>query len=117
MNDAPATVDLQTLLQSMKKTAGLSPVKVTTKSWGTLYIRPPTVAEVDAQTEADKEETPGTKRQRFARAAARLICDANGRLLFDEKNPEHLALLDAQPWAELEAVLAKVDFAGGTPGK
>ena len=54
MNDAPATVDLQTLLQSMKKTAGLSRVMLTSISWGTLYIRTHTVAEGDAQTEADK---------------------------------------------------------------
>jgi len=75
--------------------------------WGIVYVKAPTVEEVDANTEA--KDTDGKKR-RLARGAARIICDENGKLVFDELNEEHVSLLEKQPWALLEKVLNAANF-------
>lgn len=100
------------LLALMQVTADAKPIPVVTKSWGTLYVKPPTVEEVDESSQEDEakqkeDEAEGKKdRHRFARSAARVICDAEGTRVFDVTNPDDINLLAKQPWGELQKVLA-----------
>jgi len=106
------------LLALMRVTAETKPIPVQTKAWGTLYVKSPTVEEVDENTAADEEKrkeeaAEGRKdKRRFARSAARLICDAEGNRIFDATNDDDIDLLAKQPWNLLQAVLA----VGGGPG-
>jgi len=100
------------LISLMQATANVAPVAVETKAWGTVYVKPPTVEEVDEATEADEEkrkeeEAEGKKdKRRFARSAARVLCDEEGNRLFDQSNKSDIDLLARQPWALLQKVLA-----------
>ncbi len=88
---------------AMQATANIKPRSAGVPEWGDLYVRAITVAEVEEQT-ADTD-AKGDK-FRFARAAARVLCDADGNLLFDAKEPEDVNLLSRQPWTLLQKVLA-----------
>lgn len=93
------------LVAAMQVTAARKPRPVKTKQWGTVYVRDVTVAEVDLR---DDEEEKKTKNQ-LARGAARVLCDENGKLLFDENNEADVALLAKQPWPLLRKVLQDND--------
>lgn len=109
-------LSLQELIDAMRVTANPKPVPVpAVEGWPKLYVRPPTVEEVDRR--ANAVDTEKDKKHRFAKGAARVICNSNGVLLFDEDNTEHLELLAAQPWAMLQKVLTMADPDKGiTPG-
>lgn len=94
------------LIKAMQETARQKPRAVKTKQWGTVYIREVTVAEIDEQT-ADTESKNDKKR--FARGAARVICDQDGNRLFDPDNESDIALLAKQPWPLLRQVLQDDD--------
>lgn len=85
----------------MQRTARITPAAVEVDGWGTVHVRPLTVAEVDARV-ADGEDA----KSQLARGAARVICDAEGQRLFDPDNAEDVALLSSQPWPLLEKVIA-----------
>ena len=90
----------------MEATAAEKPRAVTIKGWGTLYVRPLTVAEVEEGQEIDA----GSKDKRnLARGAARLICDEDGGRLFDPANAEDVELLARQGWNRLRRVLEAAD--------
>lgn len=99
-------MDRAALIAAMQASVAAPPVAVTVPGWGTLYVKPPTVAEVDAASSATEPEDG--KPRRFARAAARVICDADGVRLFDPASEEDVSLLAAQPWSMLQQVLAAV---------
>lgn len=81
------------------------------EGWGTLHIRPLTVAQVDLQQQESRKD--GKDALRFARAAARMLCDEHGVLLFDEASEADLQLLASQPWESLRKVLeAEIEDAG-----
>ena len=61
-----------------------------------------TVAEVDA---ARQQEEPDDDKQ-FARGACRVLCDKDGKRIFDATKPEDVDLLAAQPWSMLTKVIA-----------
>jgi len=92
------------LIAAMKATAETPPRKIEVPGWGTVFVKALTVEQVDLQ----QQETvvDGKDRLRFARAAARLLCDEKGALLFDANDPEHLELLAKQPWESLKRVIA-----------
>ncbi len=96
------------LIAAMRATAAEPPRKRTIPKWGEVYIRDVTVSEIEDQTEdtADKKN-----KHRIARAAARVLCDAEGVLLFNCDDPEDVALLARQPWKLLSAAIAE-----DTPG-
>lgn len=102
------------LLALMRVTAAPTLIPITTKQWGTIYIKPPTVEEVDETTDADEakraEDAKAGKKdkRRFARSAARLICDKEGDRIFDADNAADVELLAKQPWMLLQKVLAAV---------
>lgn len=93
---------LEELIARMRETAAAPPATVTVEGWGTLHVKAPTVAEVD-QARAQAEPEDGKE---LARGACRVICSADGSRLFDPENAEHVDLLNAQPWAKLQRVIA-----------
>lgn len=120
------------LMAAMQATATEKPRKITIKGWGDVYVRNLTVAEVDEQSQeqrqgADETVDPNTlspvelmrrnKGYRLARSAARLICDENGKKLFDRDNPDDVALLASQPWKYLHQVLNTSDDFDEVAGK
>ena len=104
---------LEEVIAAMEVTAVLRPVKVEVKGWPELYVRPVTVdeAELQAADMQDKNNANGG----LSRAAARVICNADGKILFDARNPKHVALLGKQPWPKLQKLLtaANEDAAPG----
>jgi hypothetical protein len=93
------------LRAAMKATAVPKPKKLPeVPGWGTLYVKPLTVEEVDLQQQEIAVE--GKDPLRFARGVARLLCDENGDTLFDPSNPDDLQLLAKQPWDMLQGVIA-----------
>jgi len=91
------------LIAKMKVTAAQKPTAVTVPGWGKVWVRSLTVDEVDAQ---DEDTNDKKDRTRLSRGAARLICDENGKRMFDPENPEDVKLLAAQPWNLVQMVLA-----------
>jgi hypothetical protein len=95
------------LIAAMQLTAAEKPVPVEVKGWGTVYIRALTVAEVEEQADdvADKND-----KSRIARGAARLLCDEDGKMLFDPKNEEDIKLLAKQPWRLIRKIIDASDI-------
>ena len=92
------------IIAAMRLTATEAPRAVTVPKWGTVYVRDITVAEIEEQTNdtADKKD-----KHSIARAAARVLCDVDGTLLFNPNDPEDVALLARQPWKLLSAVITE----------
>lgn len=97
------------LIAAMQITASPRPVPVPVPNWGTVYVKPPTVEEVDANTDDNGKPGEVDRKRRLARAAARVICDEQGQRLFDPTNKDDVDLLAIQPWAMLQLVLAGAD--------
>jgi hypothetical protein len=91
------------LIAAMKATAATPPRKITVPGWGDVYVKALTVEQVDLQQQ--EPAVDGKDRFRFARGAARMLCDESGALLFDADKAEDLELLAAQPWDTLKAIL------------
>lgn len=110
-------MDRQALIAAMQRTAERKVTAVAVPEWGTMYIRLLTVAEVDEQTAdtraAQKVDEEGNiikyDRTRFARAAARAMCDEKGDPIFDPHNAADVELLASQPWKLLRQVLDASD--------
>lgn len=98
------------LIAAMQATASPKPVAVTVEGWGTLYVKPPTVEEVDAASDF-KEPADGRKRK-LARGAARIICDAEGARVFDPESDADVDLLAIQPWSMLQDVMTASQMKG-----
>jgi hypothetical protein len=93
------------LIAVMRGDGAEKPIEVRIERWGTLYVRLPSVAEVEAlKDDPDDEGEPQTQHA-LARSAARIICDADGKRLFDPDNEDDVALLAARRWADLQKVL------------
>lgn len=97
------------LIAAMQATRAPKPIQVTTEKWGIVYVKPRTVEEVDADSQNDKGEDGENKKRRLARGAARVICDENGRRIFDPESEEDLSLIAEQPWSMLQSLLAAVN--------
>ena len=95
---------LEEVIAAMEVTALARPVAVQVKGWPELYVRPVTVDEAEQQTK-DMEDK-NNKEGGLSRAAARVICNAEGKILFDARNPQHVALLGKQPWPKLQKLLS-----------
>ena len=87
----------------MQATAGGRPVKVEVKGWPELYVRQVLVDEAE---EHAKDTADSKNKRGFAQAAARVICNADGKMIFDWRNDEHVTLLGRQPWPMLQKVLS-----------
>jgi hypothetical protein len=90
------------LMAAMQATAAEKPRALKVAKWGTIYVRPQTVAEVDALT--DTADSLNGK-DKLARSAACVICNEDGTRVFDPTNEADVALLAKQPWPMLNKVL------------
>lgn len=90
--------------------ADVKPVSITCKGWGQVYVLAMTVAETQFAQEADSEPTTN----HLAKAVMHLMCDGDGKRVFDIGNPEHLALVLSQPQDCLIDFLNKAGRALGT---
>ena len=103
------------LIAAMKADGAMAPVKVEIERWGTLYVRVPTVAEVEAAQQEDADDgdaEDGKTLHQYARAAARLLCDETGKRLFDPDNDDDVELLAGRRWVDLQKVLTAGRDAG-----
>jgi hypothetical protein len=101
------------IIAAMQATS-VKPRPVHIEGWGTLYVKVMTVEQVDLQNQSKKlapnvsdadDGQPGKDRFRFARGAAQVLCDENGKLLFDAQNQQDLELIASQPWEKMQAIL------------
>lgn len=101
-------MDRKALVKAMQDTAASAnaPRPLEVKGWGTVYVRAMLVSEVEAQA---NDTADGKDKNRFARAAARVLCDEKGQLLFDADKEEDVKLLAAQPWKALRMVLEETE--------
>lgn len=93
------------LIKAMQATADIKPIPVEVPGWGTVHVRPVTVAEVEDQA----ADTEGADKHRIARGCARVLCDADGNRIFDAESEDDVTLLAAQPWPLLRKVLAAAE--------
>ena len=102
------------LRQLMLATATVAPKAIQTEKWGTVFVRAITVGELEDQN----EDTADWKNQRkIARAAARVICDEGGGLVFDPDNQDDVELIARQPWPLLKQVIDAADTFNATSPK
>lgn len=79
---------------------------VTVEGWGTFHVRELTVEASDrlrTAKAAEGEEAISV----VAANVASIICDENGRLLFDAANREDIGFLKGMGYSKLSQVLAK----------
>lgn len=69
-------------------TANPKPILVDIPEWAGVYVKPMLVGEIESEKQ-DLDPTFAT-----ARGVAGVLCDENGTLLFDAKNPDDLALIN-----------------------
>lgn len=92
------------LVSAMQATAAEKPRALETKKWGTVYIKSPSVAEIEAQIEESATVDEGGSKHQIAKGAARILCDAEGNRIFDPNSLADLLLLESQPWDLLQEV-------------
>lgn len=83
--------------------ANPKPVPVDTPSWGRVWVRVLTCADVD-----EAKSKPDDK-MRLARGVARVLCDEAGVLLFDPDNETDVADIATLPWSELSGILLRAE--------
>lgn len=105
-----APVSALSIFDRFKAISEVKPVAVTCKGWGDVFVLAMTVAETQIAQEADSEPT----KNHLAKAVMHLMCDSDGNRVFDIGNPEHLALVQAQPQDYLVDFLNKAGHALGT---
>lgn len=89
------------LLAAIDAAAAEKPREVKIKGFPTFYVRGRSVGEVDEQKLND---IPWIKDHTLSSAAALVICDADGQLLFDPKSETDLELMkrfEKLPWASV----------------
>jgi hypothetical protein len=84
-------------------TANPQPAPIEVPGWGTVYIKPLTVGDIESFS-ADTD--PALK---AARSIARVLCDQGGELLFDPTNPEDLFAINRLPLDAISVINAAVD--------
>ncbi len=89
----------QELLAAVDAAAAVRPKLVTIKGFPKFYVRGRSVGEVDVQKLNDND---WIKNHTLTAAAALVICDEEGTLLFDADDPADIELMkkfEALPWA------------------
>lgn len=98
------------IFDRFKELADVKPIPITCKGWGLVYALPMTVADAEIAQAEPREEL---LKNANAKAVMRVMCDAEGKRVFDLGNPEHLALVLQQPQDCLVDFLSKVSYALG----
>jgi hypothetical protein len=108
------------LIAAMRVTAAEKPTAVDVKGLGTVYVRSLTVAEMEEIGDENNAGTAQKKKNKIARSVAQVMCDENGKQLFDPENADDVALLAKQPWRVLKRVIDVSDkmlIEANDPGK
>lgn len=103
-----APFDRAALLAAMQLTHAARPRPVTVPGWPTCFVRVLSADDIDAAL-ADRasNETAGQpNKHRLAKAAARVLCDDTGALIFSPDNPDDLAFLGGQSWDCLSVIVS-----------
>lgn len=92
------------LIAAMRADGAEALVEVKIPRWGTLYVRPPLVDEIERQEEqAEAGDVPMGRV--YAKAAARILCDEQGKRLFDPDSEDDIALLMRRREADLQKIM------------
>lgn len=73
---------------------------------GTVYIRKLTVAEVAKQADALEKQTD--KDLAFVLGVASILCDENGKRVFDLNNQEEMSLIASVEWDSIDIVQKEI---------
>ncbi len=101
------------LLAAMRADGAEKPIKLESTRWGTLYVRPPNVAEFDRlrkhvrsmrEQQGDQDDGEEGDLNR-ALLAAHVICDETGKRVLDPENKDHIAILEARRGADLKQLI------------
>lgn len=103
-------VSALSIFDRFKAISEVKPVAITCKGWGDVFVLAMTVAETQIAQEADAAPTEN----HLSKAVMHLMCDGDSKRVFDIANPEHLALVQAQPQDCLVDFLNKAGHALGT---
>lgn len=89
-------------------TANPKPVPVDVPEWGGVFVRPLLVGEIESiGTDVDPK-------LRTARLVARMLCDANGELLFDASSAEDLFAINTLRASSLDRIHAAMEEVNAT---
>jgi hypothetical protein len=102
-----APFDRAALLAAMQLTQAARPRPVTVPGWPTCYVRVLSADDIDAALadRASDEAAGQPSKHRLAKAAARVLCDDTGALVFNPNSPEDLAFLGGQSWECLRVIV------------
>lgn len=100
-------MDREAFIALLKETAKPQITKLTLPGLGEVFVRAPTVAEVDLLNQRRKDGAE--EKDRFARAAARLLCLEDGTRLLDDNDEAFIELLSKSPWATISQILDAAD--------
>lgn len=98
------------IFDRFKAISELKPVAVTAEGWGLVYVLPLTAAQTETINELDAEPNKST----LVKSVIYLMCDVDGKRVFEIGNPEHFALVQKQPQEFLLDFLTKAQKALGT---
>ena len=94
------------LIAAMQGTTS-KPIAVDIPKWGTVYVRPRTLEEVDAdqgnETKAQEQDKSENRQRRLARAVVKVMCDEHGNRVF---GADDIDLIAAQPYHLIIRILA-----------
>lgn len=99
---------VQELRAKVLATSNPKPFPVDVPEWGGVFIRPLRVGEIETMG-ADMDP-----KLRTARGIARMLCDANGDLLFDPNSTEDLFAINNLRASSLNAIHAAMDETNAT---
>lgn len=91
-------------------TANPKPVAVEVEAWGIVYVKPLTVADLDA---AETEQDPKLAN---ARGLAKVLCDEEGVLLFDPNSADDLFALMRLKLSDVTVLHAAINATREKPG-
>ena len=96
-------MDKAALRARILATANPKPMPVDVPAWGTVYVKPLTVGDIEAFS---NDVDPALK---AARSIARVLCDEHGELIFDATSAEDLFAINGLPMDALRSINQAVE--------
>lgn len=100
-------MDKAALRERILATANPKPSPVEVEGWGTVYVKPLTVGDIES---FNSDTDPALK---AARSIARVLCDEHGELIFDANSPEDLFAINRLPLNSISVINGAVDRLNG----
>jgi len=108
-NKPSAPFDAAAFLAAVQAASQQPPKPITLPGIGACFKRELSVADVEAasvrRAELQSSGTAVTSQTNIAIGLAQVLCGPDGVLIFDMRNPAHMALLTALPWASVSGVM------------